>query len=95
MLATGQTGSVARLGPKANRTGRSVVRSSKQRPLPPANPRKSDLARQRASNRAADWYHPAGTAPRQIARDIVVMVLHGLAAPSPRSGMGVRTTGTA
>lgn len=239
MLAAGQTGRVARLGPKANRTGGSIVRSSKQRPLPQANPRKSDLTRQRillaaarvfrehgysgarltdiadaadmkagslyyyfesrealveevvlegvrrtkdavqerlralppdasfllrleamiethltfvllqgdiasasiqlirqvpqeirertlavqraygaiwrhileaardageirsdvnlsairmsvlgALNWAADWYHPAGTAPRQIARDIVVMVLHGLAAPSPRSGNG-------
>lgn len=37
-----------------------------------------------ALNWAADWYHPTGAAPKQIARDIVVMVLHGLAAPAPR-----------
>ena len=39
-----------------------------------------------ALNWAADWYHPTGAAPRQIAHDIVVMVLHGLAAPSARAG---------
>ena len=33
-----------------------------------------------ALNWAADWYHPTGASPKQIARDIVVMVLHGLAA---------------
>jgi AcrR family transcriptional regulator len=32
-----------------------------------------------ALNWAADWYHPTGAPPRQIARDIVAMVLHGLA----------------
>lgn len=31
-----------------------------------------------ALNWAADWYHPSGATPRQIARDIVAMVLHGL-----------------
>jgi AcrR family transcriptional regulator len=41
-----------------------------------------------ALNWAADWYHPTGAAPKQIAHDIVVMVLHGLAAPPPRSGNG-------
>ena len=41
-----------------------------------------------ALNWAADWYHPTGAAPKQIAHDIVVMVLHGLAAPAPRSGNG-------
>ena len=34
-----------------------------------------------ALNWAADWYHPTGAPPKQIARDIVLMVLHGLAAP--------------
>jgi AcrR family transcriptional regulator len=38
-----------------------------------------------ALNWAADWYHPTGASPKQIARDIVVMVLHGLAVP-PRAG---------
>ena len=33
-----------------------------------------------ALNWAADWYHPTGAAPKQIARDIVLLVLHGLAA---------------
>lgn len=32
-----------------------------------------------ALNWAADWYHPSGATPRQIARDIVAMVLYGLA----------------
>jgi AcrR family transcriptional regulator len=31
-----------------------------------------------ALNWAADWYHPTGASPRQIARDIIAMVLHGL-----------------
>ena len=35
-----------------------------------------------ALNWAADWYHPTGATPKQIARDIVVMVLHGLSAPA-------------
>lgn len=38
-----------------------------------------------ALNWAADWYHPTGASPKQIARDIVAMVLHGLAA-RPSSG---------
>lgn len=33
-----------------------------------------------ALNWAADWYHPTGAPPKQIARDIVLLVLHGLAA---------------
>lgn len=32
-----------------------------------------------ALNWAADWFHPAGAPPRQIARDIIAMVLYGLA----------------
>jgi len=36
-----------------------------------------------ALNWAADWYHPTGASPKQIARDIVVMVLHGLAVRPP------------
>jgi AcrR family transcriptional regulator len=35
-----------------------------------------------ALNWAADWYHPTGATPKQIARDIVVMVLHGLSTPA-------------
>jgi AcrR family transcriptional regulator len=35
-----------------------------------------------ALNWAADWYHPAGASPKQIARDIVTMVVYGLAAAS-------------
>jgi AcrR family transcriptional regulator len=32
-----------------------------------------------ALNWAADWYHPSGASPKSIARDIVTMMLHGLA----------------
>jgi len=34
-----------------------------------------------ALNWAADWYRPTGATPKRISRDIVTMVLHGLATP--------------
>jgi AcrR family transcriptional regulator len=60
VLAAGQTGKVARFKPKESRAGRAVIRSSTQRPAPSANPRKSDLTRQRILQAAARVFRERG-----------------------------------
>ena len=60
MLAAGQTGKVARFKPRESRVERAVVRLSKQRPSPSANPRKSDLTRQRILQAAARVFREHG-----------------------------------
>jgi AcrR family transcriptional regulator len=60
VLAAGQTGKVARFRSKESRPGAAVVRLAKQRPSASANPRKSDLTRQRILQAAARVFRELG-----------------------------------